>query len=863
MKTASLIAFFFLITGNFIYAQDSNSILEKKIDLNVKDYKIDSILKHIEQKINFKIGYSGSIIDTTKTVSISVKNKTIREIFNDLFAPDTLEYKVMNNHVLIFKKKDKSKKKYTLSGYIKEIGSEEHLVGASIYIPELQVGTTTNDYGFYSLTIPEGTYEIYLTYLGYSPVVKQIGLKSDTKLTFEMQVTTENLEEVVISAEEKKYESKVTQMSSIRVIPSIIQDVPTLLGEKDVLKTIQLLPGIQQGTEGSVGFYVRGGSPDQNLIILDDAPVYNVNHLLGIFSVFNGDAIKSVEVFKGGFPARFGGRLSSVLKINMKDGNKEEFSGKASIGLISSSLLLEGPIKKGKTSFLFSGRRTYADLIVKPFLQDDHTVGYHFTDLNLKFHHVFNEKNKLFWSNYFGEDKFDEKGYYFMSIEDGYSSPYENKIGWSNITSTLRWNHEFNQKLFSNTSFIFSKYSLKSMQKEGYANGSYVFTSNSGINDLSAKIDFDYFPNSKHAIKFGVAGTSHSFTPQNLLIRESEIEDVNKKQVLNSIESAVYLEDDWKITDKLNISPGIRFSHYKYKSEQYFNAEPRLGVAYKLKPDLAFKVSYSKMNQYIHLLTSSGIGLPTDIWVSTTKKVKPQKSEQIAFGVAKDFVNSGYSLSVEGYYKSLKNVLAYKGGDSFLSFEDIDAKESWETNLTSGRGWAYGTEILFRKEKGLLTGWFGYTLSWSQRQFEELNLGRKFNDKFDRRHNISCVVIYKPNKKISLSGSWVFSSGANYTLPDSRALTTIDNFPISVFKGSNVMPTNKNNFKGENTHRLDLGIQFHKETKRGNERTWSFSLYNVYARKNPIYYTTRHMSYREVVKTSVMIIPSINYTKTF
>lgn len=862
MKTATLIALFFLLTGNFIYAQTSNSILEKRIDLDVKDYKIEEILKQIEYKINFTIGYSGSIIDTTKTVSISVKNKTVKEILDILFDTDNIEYKEIKNQILIFKKKDRSKKKYTLSGYIKELGSEEHLIGASIYIPELQIGTTTNDYGFYSLTIPEGTYKIYLTYMGYSPLVKQINLKADSELTFEMQVTTEDLAEVVISADEKIYESKVTQMSSNRINPSTIQNIPTLLGEKDVLKTIQLLPGIQQGTEGTAGFYVRGGSPDQNLIILDEAPVYNVNHLLGIFSIFNGDAIKSVEVFKGGFSARFGGRLSSVLKINMKDGNKEEFSGKVSIGLISSSLLLEGPINKGKTSFLFSGRRTYADLIMKPFLPDEESFGYHFTDLNLKFHHVFNKKNKLFWSNYFGEDTYAREEYYMYEEGD---SQYEDKIGWSNITSTLRWNHEFNQKLFSNTSLIFSYYNLKTMQKTDYVNGSYKYESNSGINDLGLKIDFNYFPNSKHTIKFGVAGTSHSFTPQNLLIRESEIEDINKKQILNSIESAVYLEDDWKITDKLNFAPGIRISHYQYKTEQYFNAEPRLGMAFNLKPDLAFKFSYSKMNQYIHLLSNSGIELPSDLWVSTTKKVKPQKSEQIAFGAAKDFIDSGYSLSVEGYYKSLKSVLAYKGGDSFLSSEDLDANELWETSLTSGRGWAYGTEILFRKETGLLTGWLGYTLSWSQRQFDEINLGRKFNDKFDRRHNISCVAIYKPNKKISLSGSWVFSSGANYTLPDSRTLTTISNFPMSVIPddGINVVPSSTHNFKGESTHRLDLGVQFHKQTKKGNERTWSFSLYNVYARKNPIYYTTETWNYRELRKTYVMIIPSINYIKTF
>lgn len=876
MKSKPLYVCIILFFIFHIKILSQNSVLEKKISLEIENGSLENILKSIEKIGEFKIGYSNNAIDAKKIESINIKNLTVGNVLRTLFPSSIYQFKVINNKVLIFKISDKNEfnlRNHTLSGYIKESGSQEHLLGVSIYVPELKTGTTSNNYGFYSLTLPEGNHEIIISCIGYTSTIKQIHLLHDTVFNIEINAGVENLEEVVLIATQKNEQSKITQMSSFKIKPSDIQSLPTLLGEKDVIKTLQLFPGIQAGNEGTSGFFVRGGTPDQNLIILDDATVYNSNHLLGVFSIFNGDAIKSIEVFKGGFPARFGGRLSSVLKINMKDGNKEKFSGKINIGLISSSLLFEGPIKKGKTSFLLSARRTYADLITSPLQNDDDIIKYHFTDLNLKLHHVLNQKNKLFWSNYFGEDKFIEK----YNFYDGDS---KTKLWWSNITSTLRWNHEFNQKLFSNTSLIFSNYSLNISEGNYYTTEKIISSTSSGINDLSAKIDFNYYPNNKHSIKFGTINTFHSFTPQNVSIKETQQESITKKQVLNSIESALYIEDDWKLTSKLNIYPGIRFSYFNYKSVQYFNPEPRISVAWKIKQDLTIKASFSKMNQYIHLLSNSGIGLPTDLWVSSTKKIKPQTSKQIAIGVVKDFINSGYALSVEGYYKKLKGIIAYKAQNSLFSLYELDNTRDWENNITSGKGWAYGSEILFRKQTGLLTGWLGYTLSWSQRQFDELNLGRKFNARYDRRHDISLIGIYKPTKKISLSCSWIFSSGINYTLPNSRALTTTNNFPIKLNPYEENKPNaffnKRNNFKGENTHRLDLGIQFHKKTKKGKERTWDFSIYNTYARKNPFIYTVESPNYLDdnsppsssseqvLIKTSVLItIPSITYTLKF
>ena len=761
------------------------------------------------------------------------------------------------------------------------MGSGENLLGVSIYVPKLKLGTTSNDYGFFSLTLPEGEHEIYISYLGYGTQIKTIDLKADTDWTIALITTAESLEEVVVTADEKVQESKVTQMSTVKINPSIVQDVPALLGEKDVLKTLQLLPGIQGGSEGSSGFFVRGGTPDQNLIVLDDAVVYNSNHLFGFFSVFNGDAIKSVEAFKGGFPARFGGRLSSVIKIDMKDGNKEKLSGKINIGLISSSLLLEGPINKGKTSFILSGRRTYADILAQPFIRaqsdGESTGGYYFADLNFKIHHVFSPKDKLYWSNYYGRDKF------YANFKDETSTD-KVRLGWGNITSTLRWNHQYNNRLFSNTSLIFSNYdfSIKDEYTDVFEDrtNEYFFNSSSGINDYTAKIDFDYFPNSKHSIKIGALVTRHNFTPQRVLIKDDFSDDIDTKQELNSLEGGFYAEDNWRITDKLGLSPGMRMSYFNYEDENYFNFEPRLALSYNFKPDLAFKASYTQMNQYIHLLSSSGIGLPTDLWVSSTDNVKPQRSEQFAIGLAKDFLDKDYSMTLEGYYKKLDDVIAYKEGASFLALDNLESGKSisWEDNITSGQGWAYGAEVLFRKQTGKLTGWAGYTLSWSERQFDELNLGDKFFDRYDRRHDISIVGIYKPHNRITWSATWVLSTGNNYTLPNLQRLNIADNFPIVTqgsFFGSLTenFVTQRNNFRGETSHRLDLGLQWHKPLKKGRERTWGISLYNAYARQNPFIYTLEENYDDDLNPTTVtkelnrvsvmMLIPSFNYTLKF
>ncbi|UII19807.1 TonB-dependent receptor [Fulvivirga ligni] len=760
--------------------------------------------------------------------------------------------------------------KFTLSGYVKEKGSGELLPGVSVYIPSLKTGTSTNTYGFFSVTLKPGHYKLVISYIGYENITDSLDLSVNTERQYFMQEETKQLEEVVISSDKYHSDTEQTPMSVVRLTANDIKRTPALLGESDVLKTLQLLPGIQGGTEGSSGIYVRGGSPDQNLLILDEATVYNASHLFGFFSVFDGNALKSVETFKGGFPARFGGRLSSVIKMDMKDGNKEKVEGNFKIGLISSSLQLEGPIKKEKTSFLFNARRTYLDILSKPFQQDDIKGGYHFTDLNFKINHEINSANKLYLSTYYGRDKF-----YAREKDD--DSSFKSSLGWGNVTTTLRWNHQFSGKLFANTSLIFSSYDFNIRNNEKYDGETYKLNYSSGIKDYGQKMEFEYFPNLSHEIRFGLVNTFHSFKPKALVTLDTEIEeDSEEVDKYNSVESALYVEDDWKLNDKLSVLAGVRLSLFNYKSLSYFRPEPRITASYKLSSGMAIKASYAQMNQYVHLLSNSGIGLPTDLWVSSTDKVAPQRSEQWAMGWAKN-IGRKYSLNVEGYYKTMHDIISYKEGASFLILDDYESSRNitWEDNITSGKGWAYGAELLLKKNKGRFTGWLGYTLSWSQRQFDEINLGRKFNSKYDRRHDISLVGRYDLSEKIALSGTWVFNSGINYTLPEYRTLSVDSDFPISnggyYNMGDSEYITEINNFRGENYHRADLGIEFKKMKPKGKIRTWTISVYNVYNHRNPFLYyfdneydTNTDTETTSLKKVSIFaIIPSFTYSLKF
>lgn len=764
--------------------------------------------------------------------------------------------------------------KFTISGYVKEEDSGEVLIGANISLFNLKIGAVTNNYGFYSLEANESdSIKLVASFVGYTSKVITTSFHSDFNLDFDLKKGT-LLEEITISSDRSIKASESVNMSSFKVLIGQIKKVPSLLGEKDVLKVLQLMPGVQKGTEGNGGLYVRGGGPDQNLIILDDATVYNASHLFGFFSVFNGDALKSVELTKGGFPARFGGRLSSVLEMHMKEGNKEEWHGEGGLGLISARTTLEGPIQKGKSSILISGRRTFADLLTAPFLNKG-LPAYYFYDLNAKINFDFGRNNKLYFSGYFGQDKYNIK-----TSSDRYreSSGYN----WGNSTGTIRWNHLFTNKIFSNTSLIFTNYDFNINDKyyDIREDKNYFAEYHSGIRDISFKYDLDYILNPQHLIKAGIITINHIFNPY-AFVEEDEMYETSttEKTLAYGIESGFYAEDTWQVVKQLKLNLGLRISHFIAGKQQYLFPEPRINAAWRFNNDIAIKGSYSVMNQYIHLLSNTGINLPTNLWVPVTDKVKPQRSRQVAFGIVKDFQRD-YSFSIEAYHKTMDHVIAYKEGSSFIILNDVSSakQQSWEGKVTEGKSWSYGTELLFQKNSGRLTGWIGYTLSWTPMQFDSLNFGKKFYSRFDRRHDISIVGFYKLNNRITFSGSWVYGTGNAITLSNATYFP-LPNMP-DVGPGSKIFERNlfpsiaaydyggKNNFRMASYHRLDVGVQFRKDKKWG-ERMWEISVYNLYNRMNPFFYYSgtkivNDKAYGVLKQVTLFpIIPSFSYNIKF
>lgn len=765
---------------------------------------------------------------------------------------------------------------FTISGYVREATSGESLVGVNIYLTDHKIGAATNTYGFYSLTLPEAdSIGLVISYVGFTSENIKVSLHKNIELNISLKPSIV-LNEVTITADRIERQSESVKMSSVSLQPAQIKDVPSLLGEKDVLKVLQLMPGVQKGSEGSSGLYVRGGGPDQNLIILDDAIVYNASHLFGFFSLFNGDALKSIELTKGGFPARYGGRLSSVLNMNMKEGNKQEWHGEGGIGLISSRMTVEGPLIKGKSSIILSGRRTFVDLLTKPFLKGE-IPNYYFYDFNAKINYDFGQKDKIYLSGYFGQDK-----YTLKTSNDQYRE--NTGFNWGNSTGTLRWNHLFTNKLFSNTSVIFSKYSFGIQDKyyQFFDKTNYYAEYYSGIKDYSIKYDLDYIPGPKHWVKAGLISIYHKFNPHAFvekdLIDNNVVHDI---KYINGIESGIYIEDTWQPFQSLKINGGMRFSHFIATKNQYHNFEPRLSAALRFGNNYALKASYATMNQYIHLLSNTGLGLPTDLWVPTTDRVRPQQSKQIAIGLVKDLPRHDLSLSLEGYYKKMNNVLGYKEGATFILLDDPKsaAEKNWEDNVTVGKAWSYGVELLLQKKTGRLTGWIGYTLSWTLMQFDSINFGKKFYARYDRRHDISVVANYKLSDHISLSGTWVYGTGNAITLSNSSYWVSTDqpslgsgmlNYNTQGFSGNTVAYDfgQKNNFRMAPYHRLDLGIQFHK-TKKWGERIWEISVYNVYNRMNPFYYystsvVTPTSSIGVLRQVSLFpVIPSFSYSLKF
>ena len=761
--------------------------------------------------------------------------------------------------------------KRTLSGYITDAASGEKLFGASVFDTVSRQGAATNDYGFFSLTIPNEDAFLRVSYFGLKTKYLLVPKGTD-QLNIQLDNVQELSEVTVTAGATRQVDNSGSGVIEIQM--DKLDKLPLILGEKDVMRMIQLLPGVKSGGEASSGIYVRGGGPDQNLILLDGVPVYNTSHLFGFFSVFNSDAISKVSLIKGGFAARYGGRVSSVLDMRMKEGNMKQYNAEGSLGLISSRILVEGPIKTDKTSFMISGRRTYLDALVRPFMRNQASKGgYFFHDFNAKIQHKINDKHHLYLSGYFGLDKAtltNNQEAYYDSEGNRYKSESESNLKWGNSIGAIRWNYKVNPKLFINTTGTFSDYQFFIGQSSETAitntfgdKTENIFRNgfSSGIQDWSLKSDATYFLNPKHNIKFGVSEIYHRFTPgvsQTTIVDSTTNFDSStggRKQY--SHELGVYIEDDFKLGKRIKMNAGYRHSLLIIGSKTYNNPEPRLNMNMRLAERTSVKLGLSRTAQYLHLLSNIGIGLPADLWVPATENVAPILANQASAGfyqeLTKDIV-----FSVEGYYKTMDNLIQYKEGADF----SIDGTD-WEQTITTGRGTAYGAEFLLEKKKGNLSGWIGYSLSWSKRQFDELNNGEPFFHRYDRRHDLNIALSYDITDTWDIGVVFVFATGNAVTV-GSQGYGMSDYFGTT-YPGTLINYTSLNGYRMPNYHRMDIGANRKKQRKFG-ESTLSLSVYNVYNRLNPffIYKGVNQSGNPALIGVSLFpIIPSVSWNFKF
>lgn len=782
---------------------------------------------------------------------------------------------------------------YTISGTLTDKASGETLIGATVMDTRSGKGTVTNVNGRYSLTLRHDSVCLRVSMVGYKPLMDTLLLMKNEARSYSLHPSVE-LDEVVITAE-RVGDVKSSRMSAVEIPLEQIKAVPVLFGEADIVKAIQLMPGVQSGSEGSSGMYVRGGGPDENLFLLDGVPLYNVNHLGGFFSVFNTDAVKNVTLYKGSFPARFGGRLSSVLDVTTNNGNDKEIHGNASVGFISAKVSVEGPIVKEKTTFSLSARRTYADFLLQPLVKrlatDENgktkmSAGYYFYDLNGKLTHKFSDKSRLYGSFYWGSDYVYGRVRTESSLQEDTYMGFNNR--WGNMVGSLRWNYVLGPKLFMNVMAAYTQYDNAisgSIEKVAMIDGEEQLSTmsgdyTSGIKDATLRVDFDYSPNPDHDVKFGTYAVHHRFTPE---VANGSVDYFDQVQmndvwqmdtmisssVVPADEYVAFVEDDWSIGEVLKVNYGLHLSGFDVEHTFYPSLQPRVSGRLLLSDDLSLKAGYAYMTQYMHLLSTTSVSMSTDLWVPVTDRIAPMRSHQVAAGVFYSLAGL-FDISVEGYYKQMSNLLEYKDGASFFGMS-VD----WEDLVVMGDGWAYGAEFLIQRSVGDLTGWIGYTWSRTTHLFNRtgmvLNDGNPFPAKYDRRHDISIVASYKVSKNIDLSATWVFSTGNAATLPMQRyAMASEDaedyNPDRQATYGTELSYVNsRNNFRYPNYHRMDISANFHKAFKRCH-RTINISCYNLYNRKNPymIYESAQKQygSYNSaLVQLSIFpILPSVAYT---
>lgn len=799
--------------------------------------------------------------------------------------------------------------RYTISGSVMDAQSHETLLGATLYEAVSGLGTSTNEYGFFSLTLPAGKVRLEISYVGYAPEVREIDLKGDVSLNVYLEAAI-GIEQVVVYGDRRHSGALSAQMGAIEIPVAQIQATPTLFGEQDVLKSLQLLPGVQAGSEGSSGIYVRGGGQDENLMLLDGVPIYNVNHMMGFFSAFNPDAIKSVTLFKGSFPARFSSRLSSVIDVRTKDGDLYDYHGNVSVGAISSKINVEGPIWKGHTAFNVSLRRTYSDLFMVPVMMGLTSYsfdggnaygGYYFYDLNAKITHKFSDTDRLFLSFYSGDDAI------YFSVRDSYSSggtsQDETRLKmdwkWGNMVASARWNHVWSPRLFMDASVTYTRYrNDMGMGTESHTTSEsttsmleVMMGANSGISDVTAKVDMAWTPSTEHNVRFGAAYVNHTFSPDVTVARMSftqealepeggpvvdtlmNVDEMFGDKIIRSHEMVLYAEDEMTFGERVEANVGLNYSGFAVAGEFYHSLQPRLSARVMIADNLSAKAGYAYMTQYVHMLSNNGISLPSDLWVPVTERIKPMNSSQVSAGLFYD-IPGLFDLSVEGYYKTMDNLLEYKDGASLMA-----TTSGWEDKVSMGRGWSYGVEFLLQRSVGRTTGWIGYTWAKAVRQFDkegqEINGGRPFPARYDRRHDLSITISHRLTDNIDLSATWVYNTGncATLAMQYYQGLPTEDSYVDVMVE---YIPS-RNNYRYDPYHRLDLSASFHKQ-KRYGVRTWNVSIYNAYNNMNPfMMFPSSEIEYSEngnggvtvhskrVFKkiTIFPIIPSVTYSYKF
>lgn len=836
---------------------------QAEITFKVEREPLHKILNLLSSQYHFTFAYSSDQVDVNQLISGSFQNENIETVLQQLFTGTDISYAVYGSRVVLFKNRDH---RYLISGRIREKGTGELLIGVIVNTNPPKAGSVTNGYGFYSLSLPAGVYQLQFNYAGFNVAVRTVNITESVTLDVELEASSQ-LAELVVS--DKNVSSKGT-LNSISVPMATMNEVPMILGEKDVVKYIMLMPGLQKGNEGNSYMYVRGGNADQNLVLMDDAVIYNAYHYLGLSSLFSGSELRSAELIKGGFSSKYGGRLSSVLTMSLKDGNREKFGAEATMGVIASKLMLEGPIVKNKSSFMVSAKKSYINTVSKWVADASaNALGYSFYDIHAKVSTDLGKRDRLMVSGYYGNDE-------LATSSDPNLSSSDDGINWGNRVVSFRWNHQFSGRLFSNTSLSYSNYQSRvAFGTYDRAQGITSSSIQSGISDVTLKTDIDYSLTGFQRIKGGIGITRQFFSPTTTI--KSASKSSESSNLTQADQLFAYGEYDATIGEHFFVTAGMRLSTYQNNAE-YLRLEPRLNTVYIFKRNWEINMAYALMNQYVHLIsTFNGLGLPSDIWMGTDEKISPQRSQQINTGITKkNILNSKFSVAVETYYKRIDNMAVLREGASFFQMVPLYTGQAvvtdWRELLTQGYCQSYGVEMMFKKEGKRFTGWVSYTLSKTDMTVADINLGRSYPANYDRRHDLGIYLSCKTGKHFSVATNWLYGSGYPISLPVGEYYTVPHDMTQGVGGFSNMRfdIEAKNNYRMKAYHRLDISVQYRHTIAHRIQSTIELSAFNVYNRANAFYYQITNKddsngnSERVLRQTSLFtILPSLSWTLKF